>query len=152
MLETLKRRNKNPSVNPYLRLMDMDNTSPSTFFMMDEIDRTQVLRRYDWSDTLPQYCGTFEVQFKTEKDNRFYIIMRRIANEPHLTTRRTPPAKDELGTSMVMEYYPGTQGRIFTRGLSEEKMQQIVHEYIRYVGRKNRVRRLVSPRKNRKSE
>ena len=39
MIETLKHKSKDPSVNLLLRLMDLDGTSPDIFYMMDEIDR-----------------------------------------------------------------------------------------------------------------
>ena len=147
MLETLKKRNKDPSVNPYLRLMDMDNTSPKIFYIMDEIGRMQILRKYDWHDTLPQYCGTYEILHKTEKGNRFCLIMQRIANEMKIAPHHMPLSDEERRAFIVVEYYPGTQGRVFTRALSDETMRDVINEYIAKENRRNRIRRLMPPRK-----
>ena len=143
MFEILKERNKDPSVNPYLRLMDMDNSSPEIFYMMDEIGDMQILRRYDWSDTLPKYTGTFEVLHKTEVSRRFCIVMRRLANEWNVAPEHKIRSAEELKMCIVMEYYPGTQGRIFMRGLSDGMMQTVVEEYTRILQRRARRRRLV---------
>ena len=148
MIETLKQRSKDPSVNPYLRLMDMDNTSPKIFYMMDEIGRTQILRKYDWHGTLPQYCGTYEIVHKTEKQKRFCLIMRRIANEMTVAPHHMPLSDEEMRSFIVVEYYPGTQGRVFTRALSEDLMTQVVNEYIAKENRRNKIRRLMAPRKS----
>ena len=151
MIETLRKRSKNPSVNLYLRLMDMDNTSPDIFFMMDEIEDIQILRKYDWSGQLPQYCGTYEVLYKTERYGRFCLIMRRIMNEWKVAPHHTISSGEELETCIVMEYYPGTQGRIFMRGLSEETMQQIIQEYTAVLNRRRRIRRLTAAGRKQKS-
>lgn len=106
--------------------MDMDGTSPTTFFMMDEIGRKQILKEYDWSEALPVYRGSYEILYKTELHERFCLVMRRYAK-----------AGDD--TCYVMEYYPGTQGRIFMKGLSESNMEKVINEYAKRLGRKRRL-------------
>ena len=142
ILEYLKQRNKDPSVNPFLRLMDMDQTSPSIFFMMDEVGDMQILRKYDWSEELPVYCGTYEVLHKTELYRKFCLIMRRIRDESRVPPAHAMLSDEEMQSLIVMEYYPGTQGRIFMRGLSEAAMQQIVDEYLKIQARRQRRKRL----------
>ena len=149
MIETLKHKSKDPSVNLLLRLMDLDGTSPDIFYMMDEIDRVQILRRYDWSGQLPQYTGTYEVLYKTNERDHFYLIMRRIANEMSVAPHLMPLSDEEMKSYIAVEYYPGTQGRIFTRALSEETMKRIINEYIAKENRKNKIRRLMAPKKSR---
>ena len=143
MIEILKQRNKNPSVNLSLRLMDMDNTSPKIFYIMDEIGCTQILRKYDWHAALPQYCGTYEILHKTEKQNRFCLIMRRVADEMTIAPHHRPLSDEEMKSFIAVEYYPGTQSRIFTRVLPDEILKQVVNEYIAKVNRRNKVKRLM---------
>ena len=125
MFESLRQRSRDPSVNLYLRLMDLDGTSPTTFYMMDEIGRTQVLLEYDWSGEWPVFCDTYEVLYKTELYGKFCLIMRKYREKG-------------LDGCIVMEYYPGTQGRIFMRGLSEASVKLIVDEFMRKVKRRKK--------------
>ena len=135
MFENLKRRSKDPSVNIVLRLMDLDGTSPKTFYIMDEIGRTQILQEYDWSGDLPEYRRTFEVLYKTEVSGRFCLIMQQLIQPQTLAQKQ-----DNEPPLYVMEYYPGTQGRIFMKALSEENMKQVIEKYTQF--RQRRLRRL----------
>ena len=132
----IKVNSNNPNDTVFRRIWDPDFLTPDIFFSMDEIKNRQVLRKYHKGDGRPVYAGTYHIVYKTSEGDRFYLIMRRIRNEWSV-----PPElenKDELKekTFIVAEYYPGTHGRIYLKGLSEQALDRIIKKYERKTRRK----------------
>lgn len=153
MFAKLRQKSRNPSVNPYVRMMDPDIGTPDAFYMMDEIGKVQVLRRFvkplDKSDRqamlTPSYCGTFEILFKTERLGRFCLIMRRRPDEWRVPPEFEIQDKQELETMIIAEYYPDVLCRIYMRGLPEETAKSVAEEYITRRNRRRGFRRLMAP-------
>ncbi len=153
MLERLRRKSRNPSVNPYMRIMDPDIGTPDAFYMMDEIRDprrktrrpVQVLRRYTKAEMLPEYCGTYEVLYKTERLGRFCLIMRRRPDEWKVPPEHQIQSEEELETMIIAEYYPDVLCRIYLKGLSEAAVKEITEEYVTRLLRSKRRRRLSAP-------
>lgn len=123
------RRNKeDPLRKAVMKIFDPNIDSPDVFFRMKEIDGRQVLRKYDKSSGEVRYAGTYEILFKTEDLQRFCLIMTRIANEFPVPAD-LEALSEELDSWIVCEYTPGTHGRIYMKGLSEEAVQRIVDSY-----------------------
>ena len=143
ILDKLRQKNKDPSVNPYLRMMDPDIGMPDMFYMMDEIGRVQVLRRFQKREDDFVYCGTFEVLHKTERGRRFCVVMRRRKDERLVPPEHAIESPEELNALVVAEYYPGVMSRIYLRGLGQNTMQSVVDEYVQRMCRKRRIRGLL---------
>ena len=142
MFEKLRRKSKDPSVNPYMRLIDPDLGMPETFYMMDEIGRDQVLRRFNKCDGEFCYTGTFRILYKTERLKRHCLIMRRRPDERRVPDQFRVRGPEDMQSLVIAEYYPGVMSRIYLKGLSENLMQDITDEYIRRVLRRKRRRLL----------
>lgn len=137
MLEKLRRKSKDPSVNPYMRLIDPDLGMPNVFYMMDEIGRVQVLRKYLKEDDLISYCGTFEILYKTEKGGRFCLVMRRRPDEWAVRPEHRL-VNDDMESLIIAEYYPGVMSRIYLKGLPEDTVKTIADDYVRRLIRKKK--------------
>ena len=116
--------------------MDPDFLTPDIFFNMDEIGERQILRKYHKGDGNPIYAGTYQVIYKTSEDERFYLIMRRIENERTVPPEFEKESEFEEDTFIAAEYYPGTHGRIFLKGLSKEALDRIIKKYERKTRKK----------------
>ena len=112
------------------RLIDPNFGTPDVFYAMDEIKGRQVLHRFDKSTGVPVYTGTFRILYKTEDMNRFCLIMKRIHDlwRVHEHEYSYELEKDVL---TVAQYYPGTEGRIYLKGLDEKAMDRVVSRYER---------------------
>ena len=121
---------KDPLRDVVMKIFDPNIDSPDVFFKMDEADGKQVLRKYDKSSGEVRYAGTYEILFKTEDLNRFYLIMTRIANEKPVDEDLVPLG-EELDTLIAAEYSPGTHGRIYLKVLPQEAVERITKQYER---------------------
>lgn len=142
MLSDFFHGSKDPSVNIFLRLTDPDFGMPDVFYMMDEIGKVQVLRRFQKREEDTPYCGTFEILHKTERGNRFCLIMRRRPDERPVPEEFQMLSEDAQDVYIVAEYYPGVMSRIYLRGLSEETVQSITDEYVKKVLRRKKRKKL----------
>ena len=143
IIERLRQRSKDPSVNPYLRMTDPDLGMPDIFYIMDEIGRVQVLRRYQKRENGFTYCGTFEVMHKTERPRQFCIVLRRRPDELIVPPEFKMTGPEEMNELVVAEYYPGVMSRVYLKGLSSGTMQSVVDEYVHRLCRKRRIRGLL---------
>ena len=132
----IKANTNNPNNTVFRRIMDPDFLTPDIFFNMDEIGKRQVLRKYNKGDGNPIYSGTYQVIYKTSEGARFYLIMRRIENERPVPPEFEKESEFEENTFIVAEYYPGTHGRIFLKGLSKEALDRIIRKYERKTRKK----------------
>ena len=143
MFEKLRKKSRKPSVNPYMRFMDIDFDTPDIFYVMDEIGEKQILRKYDKSSGGFEYCGTYQVLYKTERFSRHFLIMRRIANERPVPPEHHAVSGEEYETRVVAEYYPGLMCRVYLKGVSESMMQELTEDYQKKLARRQR-RRLIA--------
>ena len=132
----IKANSNNPNDTVYRRIWDPDFLTPDIFFNMDEVKNRQVLRKYHKGDGNPIYSGTYQVIYKTSEGARFYLIMRRIENERPVPPEFEKESEFEENTFIVAEYYPGTHGRIFLKGLSKEALDRIIRKYERKTRKK----------------
>ena len=145
MWEKLRTKSRAPSVNPYMRMIDPDLGMPDIFYMMDEIGRTQILRKYTVGDdqkVLPCYCGTYEILYKTERAGRFCLIMHRCPDEWQVSEHHRMEGEEEMRSLIVAEYYPGVLCRIYLKGLSRETVESITEEFVHRVLRKKKRKKL----------
>lgn len=122
------RSKRGPLSKAIMKIFDPNIDSPDVFFKMDEVDGVQILRKYDKSSGGVRYAGTYEILFKTEDLERFCLIMTRTANEWPVAMD-LKPLSDENDAWIVCEYAPGTHGRIYMKGLSEEAIERVVRKY-----------------------
>lgn len=120
----------------FRRIWDPNFLAPDVFFVMDEIEDRQVLRKFHTTSGLPAYCGTYHVIFKTEDMDRFCLIMRRIGNEWAVSADYENKSEFEENTYIVAEYYPGTHSRIYLKGLSEQALDRVIRKYERKTRKK----------------
>ena len=120
----------------FRRIWDPNFLAPDVFFVMDEIEDRQVLRKFHTTSGLPAYCGTYHVIFKTEDMDRFCLIMRRIGNEWAVSADYEHKSEFEENTYIVAEYYPGTHSRIYLKGLSEQALDRVIRKYERKTRKK----------------
>ncbi len=120
------------------RVMDPNYLTPDVFYAMDEEGKSQRLHRFDKSSGVPVYTGTFHIMFKTEDMNRFCLIMTRIEDKWRIPEDHRDPEADEMERKVFIaaEYYPGTQGRIYLRGLSGPALERVVARYEKRCHRK----------------
>ena len=137
----IKANTSSPNNTVFRRIMDPDFLTPDIFFNMDEIGKRQVLRKFHKGDGNPIYAGTYQVIYKTSEDNRFYLIMRRIKNERTVPPEFENESEFEENTFIVAEYYPGTHGRIFLKGISEQALDRIIKKYERKTRKKLTLKR-----------
>ena len=123
--------NSKPSDNTARRLLDPNFLTPDTFFMMDEVDGKQILRKYDKASGFPVYIGTYQVLYKTEDLGKFCLIMKRIGNEWKVPDYYADLSDSDENTFTVAEYYPGTHSRIYLKGLTEQAFSRVVSRYER---------------------
>ena len=143
ILDKLRQKNKDPSVNPFLRMIDPDLGMPDMFYMMDEVGRIQVLRRYQKREDGFVYCGTFEVLHKTERERRFCVVLRRRPDELRVPPEFAMASPEERNVLVVAEYYPGVMSRIYLKKLPQTMMQSVVDEYVDRMCRRRRIRGLL---------
>lgn len=145
MLETLRRKSRDPSVNPYQRLIDPDLGMPDVFYMMDEIGRMQVLRKFRKNTEQAGdfcYCGTYRILHKTERGSRFCLVMHRTPDERRVPAQYEIAGEEELQRLVIAEYYPGVMSRIYLKGLPEDLVQEIMDEFIHRALRRKKRKRL----------
>ena len=111
------------------RIFDPNYMTPDVFYAMDEIGANQVLHRFDKSPGAPVYAGTFHILFKTEDMERFCLIMRRIKDRWRIHEKYADSYEEEKDVFVVAQYYPGTEGRIYLKGLDEKAMERIITRY-----------------------
>ena len=134
------RRKEDPLQKAVMKIFDPNIDSPDIFFMMDEVNGTQILRKYDKSTGEVRYAGTYEILYKTEDLDRFCLIMTRIENEKEVPVE-LQPLSEEYGAWIVAEYAPGVRGRIYLKGLPKEAVARIIDEYERKRNRRRRIGR-----------
>ena len=127
---------KNPNKLMTMRLFDPNFGSPDIFYMMDEVDRMQILRKFHKAERDMIYLGTYHIMYKTQDQDRFCLIMKRIADEWRVPKGMVDPSELEPDVYVIAEYYPGTHGRIFLRGLSAESISRIIEKYERKTRKK----------------
>ena len=130
------RTSRHPNRLMAMRLFDPNFASPDIFYTMDEIGRMQILRKYDKATGNPLYLGTYHIMYKTQDLDRFCLIMKRIENEWRVPKEYIDPTELEPNTYVIAEYYPGTHGRIYLRGLSAESINRIIDKYERKTRKK----------------
>ena len=113
------------------RVMDPDYQTPYVFYAMDEVKGRQILHRFDKSSGVPEYTGTFQILFKTEDMNRFCLIMRRIRDRWRVPDEYRDSYELEKGVYIVAQYYPGTQSRIYLKGLHGPALERVITSYER---------------------
>lgn len=113
------------------RVVDPNYQTPHVFYAMDEIKGRQVLHRFDKSSGAPEYTGTFQVLYKTEDMEKFCLIMRRIRDMWRVPEAYRGSYESERGIYVVAQYYPGTESRIYLKGLGERALQRVVAKYER---------------------
>lgn len=145
MLTKLRQKSRDPSVNPYQRLIDPDLGMPDEYYMMDEIGRVQVLRKFKASQEVLGgiYCGTYEILYKSEKGRRFCLVMRRIRDEWGVPPDHRMQSPDDMKMLHVAEYYPGVMSRIYLKGLPEAVVQEIIDDFARKMARRKRKKKLL---------
>ena len=124
---------EDPLRKPLRKIFDADIDSPDVYFMMDEIEGVQILRKQDKSNGQTRYAGTYAVLYKTDDADKFYLIMTRIEDEAEVDMD-LQNGTEERDALIVCQYTPGVKGRIYMQGVSEETMQKIIDEY---AGKKN---------------
>ncbi len=132
----LKANYKNPNNTVYRRVWDPNYLTPDVFFVMDEIKRKQILRKYHKGTVEPIYLGTYLIVYKTEDLGKFCLIMKRIKNEWRVPQEYVDDSELEADAFVVAEYYPGTHSRIYLKGLGEQAVERIVAEFERKTRRK----------------
>ena len=121
--------NKNdPLYKAVMKIFDPNIDSPDVFFKMDEKDGVQILRKYDKSAGEPEYAGTYEILYKTEDLDRLCLIMTRVANEKDVPAC-LQSLTEELDALIIIEYAPGTHGRIYLKPLPQTAVERIEEEY-----------------------
>lgn len=124
------REKEDPLRNVVMRVFDADIDSPDVYFMMDEVGKDQILRKYDKSTGTRRYAGTYKILYKTNERDKFYLIMTRIQDELKVDDE-LQNISDELDVWIVCSYTPGIKGRIYLHGLPEETVSRITNEYAR---------------------
>lgn len=127
---------KNPNNTVYRRVWDPSYLTPDIFFVMDEVKRKQILRKFRKGPVEPIYLGTYLIIYKTEDMGRFCLIMKRIKNEWRVPQEYVDESELEEDTFVVAEYYPGTHSRIYLKGLGEQAVERIVTEFERKTRKK----------------
>lgn len=112
------------------RLLDPNFGTPDFFYAMDEIKGRQILHRFDKSSGVPVYTGTYRILYKTEDMERFCLIMKRIRDMWRIDDHKYS-YELEKDVLTVSQYYPGTEGRIYMKGLDEKAMERIITRYER---------------------
>ena len=125
-----------PANDVVRRIWDPNYLTPDVFYVMDEIKRHQILRRFDKSEGEPGYAGTFQILFKTEDLDKFCLIMRRLPNERPVLERYAESYEREKDLYIIASYYPGTHSRIYLRGLGAPAMTRVVEKYERKMRKK----------------
>ena len=120
---------KNPNNTVYRRVWDPNYLTPDIFFVMDEVKRKQILRKFRKGPVEPIYLGTYLIIYKTEDMGRFCLIMKRIKDEREVPAEYANDAEFEPDTYIVAEYYPGIHSRIYLRGLSDEALNRVIKKY-----------------------
>ena len=110
------------------RLLDPNYGTPDVFYCMDEIKGRQVLHRFDKASGVPVYTGTFRVLYKTEDMDRFCLIMKRIQDMWRVNEHKYS-YELEKDVLTVAQYYPGTESRIYMKGLDDAAMERIISRY-----------------------
>ena len=113
------------------RVVDPNYRTPDVFYAMDEIKGRQVLHRFDKSSGAPEYTGTYQVLYKTEDMEKFCLIMRRIRDVWSVPAGYRESYELERGVYIVAQYYPGTESRIYLKGLGESALGRVVTKYER---------------------
>ena len=131
-----KASRSNPSDMVFRRIWDPDFLTPDVFFSMDEIKGRQILRKYHKGAGTPIYAGTYLIIFKTEDSDKFYLIMKRVKDEWKVPEEYADSSDFEEGTFIVSEYYPGTHGRIYLKGIGEQALDRVVKKYERKTRKK----------------
>ena len=122
------RKKEDPLRKTVMRIFDANIDTPDIFFKMDEIGDDQVLRKYDKSSGEVKYAGTYKILYKTDRRDKFYLIMTRIKDEAEISKDILASA-DEFDAWIVCRYEPGVKGRIYLFGLPEETIESITEEY-----------------------
>ena len=111
------------------RVVDPNYQSPDVFYAMEELKGRQFLHRFDKSSGVPEYTGSFRILYKTEDLDRFCLIMKRTRNRWNVPDNYKESYELEEGKFIVAQYYPGTESRIYLKGLGEKAMQRVVAKY-----------------------
>ena len=119
---------EDPLRKPIMKIFDANIDSPDVFYRMDEIEGAQILRKFDKSGGEPRYAGTYQILFKTDEGDRFYLIMTRVENELPVDAD-LESLSDELDSLIVCRYAPGVRGRIYLYGVTEEAIKRITDQY-----------------------
>lgn len=124
-----KANKSNPTDAVFRRLWDPNYLTPDVYFVMDEIKGRQILRKYNKSSGNQVYAGTYLIIFKTEDEQKFCLIMKRIEDEREVPEEYANDEEFEENTYIVSEYYPGIHSRIYLRGLSDQALARIIKKY-----------------------
>ncbi|MBR0127305.1 MAG: hypothetical protein IJL99_03505 [Firmicutes bacterium] len=127
---------KNPNEAVFKRIWDPDFLTPDDFFVMDEIGKRQILRGYNKASGTPEYIGTYHIIYKTTDMDKFCLIMRRVKDEKKIPEEYAERAKEERKAFIIAEYYPGTHGRIYLKGLGGPAIDRIIRKYERKTRKK----------------
>ena len=113
----------------YRRMIAPNYLTPDVFYAMEEEKGRQVLHRFDKSPGAPVYTGTYRILFKTEDMDRFCLIMKRVRDRWRVPEEHRASYELERGVFIVAQYYPGTECRIYLKGLGEQAMRRVVARY-----------------------
>ena len=145
MIHKFRQKSRDPSVNPYMRMIDPDLGMPDIFYMMDEVGRTQILRKFQTCRDqigMFDYCGTYEILYKTERHRRFCLVMHRVRDEWRVAEPHRIESEEEYKKIIVAEYYPGVMSRIYLKGLPEQVVQEITDDFVRRMLKRKKRKRL----------
>lgn len=116
-----------PLKHAVMRIFDPSMDSPDIFYQMDELDGTQILRKFDESSGKPVYRGTYEVLYLTKRYDLHCIVMRRTANEEVILEDDT--MQQELGELLLASYTPAPGRRLLLSELPESTAKWLMEDY-----------------------